>query len=156
LIPHQIFPESYQYTEEQYRSTNGDDRFAIEKVMDNLIDKKDVYHLSEYYSASDLKGVIKRSEIFIGGRMHSVIAAISQCVPSLIMQYSHKAPGMMKMLEMEQFVWDIAEEQELLKSKIRKLWIEKNEIKTKLKKEMPSILEEIYNLADEIEKCLQK
>jgi len=124
--------------------------------MENMIDNKDVYHLSDYYSPSDLKGVIKRSEIFIGGRMHSVIAAISTCTPALIMQYSHKASGMMRMLDMEQFVWDIAEDQELLKSKIRRLWKEKNEIRTKLKKEIPSILEEIYNLADEIEKCLQK
>ena len=156
LIPHQIFPGSYQYTKEQYRSTGGDDRYAIEQVMENMIDNKDVYHLSDYYSPSDLKGVIKRSEIFIGGRMHSVIAAISTCTPALIMQYSHKASGMMRMLDMEQFVWDIAEDQELLKSKIRRLWKEKNEIRTKLKKEIPSILEEIYNLADEIEKCLQK
>lgn len=156
LIPHQIFPDSYQYTKEQYRSSGGDDRYAIEQVMEKLIDKKDVYHLSGYYSPSELKGVIKHSEIFIGGRMHSVIAAISQCVPSLIMQYSHKASGMMKMLKMDQFVWDISEDQELLKSKIRILWKEKNEIRTKLKKEMPSILEEIYNLADEIETCLHK
>lgn len=156
LIPHQIFPDNYTYTREQYISMGGDDRYAIELVMNCLQDKEGIYPLTGYYSPSELKGVIRRSEIFIGGRMHSIIGAISQCTPSLILQYSHKAGGMMKFLELEEFVWDIKDDPQAFRDKTSKLWANRVEIKQKLTDTMPAILDEVYGLADIIEKCLKK
>ena len=150
LIPHQIFPENYEYSQQQFESRGGDDRYAIELVLNKLKDKTSIYHLSEYYTPADLKGVIGRCEIFIGGRMHSVIASISLCVPSLILEYSHKASGMMKMLEMEKYSWQISRSPQSLKEEISKLWEEKKSIREYLTKKMPSIFKEIYKLADEI------
>ena len=155
LIPHQIFPANYKYTREEYISSGGDDRHAIEKVLNRISDKQGIYHLSNYYSPSELKGVIKRSEIFIGGRMHAVIGAISQCIPSLIMGYSHKASGMMKMLKMEEFVWSISDEEENLKVNVQKLWKEREILKSELNKKIPSILSEIYALGEDIEAILK-
>jgi colanic acid/amylovoran biosynthesis protein len=42
-----------------------------------------------------LKAVIARSDIFVGCRMHANIAAISSCVPTTAMSYSHKSDGIM-------------------------------------------------------------
>lgn len=150
LIPHQIFPETYEYTKDEYESRGGDDRFAINLVLNELKDKELIYHLSDYYTPSELKGIIGKSEIFIGGRMHSIIASISQCVPSLILEYSHKASGMMKMLELEEFSWPIFQEQNSLRNQVSKLWKERKIIRQKLTKEMPEIFKEIYDLAEEI------
>lgn len=151
LIPHQIFPEAYEYSQEKYESRGGDDRHAIDIVLNKLKDQNNIYHLSKYYTPSELKGVIGTCEIFIGGRMHSIIASISQCVPSLILEYSHKASGMMKMLKMEDYVWPISGDLQSLQAKISKLWDEKEKIRLYLTKEMPAIFEEINDLADEID-----
>lgn len=152
LIPHQVFPETYSYSQEEYKSQGGDDRYAIKLVLNELEEKEEIYHLSNYYTPSELKGIIGRSEIFIGGRMHSIIGSVSLCVPSLILEYSHKALGMMKMLEMEEFVWTISSDEKLLRSKVVKLWNEKEEIRQRLNEKMPSIISDIYNLTDEIKR----
>ncbi len=148
LIPHQIYPDCYKYTQEQYESRGGDDRFAINKVLENMADKNAIIPLLGEYSPMELKGIIKGSEIFIGGRMHSVIAAVSTATPALIMQYSHKAGGMMKFLDMENNVWDINDSMDVLKQKTRELWNHKEQIREKLSAELPEIFIEIYNLAD--------
>jgi polysaccharide pyruvyl transferase WcaK-like protein len=156
LIPHQIFPDSYEHSQKEYQSRGGDDRYAIELLLNNLEDKQGIHHLSKYYTPTELKGIIGKSEIFIGGRMHSVIGSISLCVPSLILEYSHKAQGMMKMLEMEDFVWTITSDEQSLRLKTAKLWKEKDDVRQKLSEIMPSIYDEIYSLANEIEKLISK
>jgi polysaccharide pyruvyl transferase WcaK-like protein len=44
-------------------------------------------------SAAELKWGISRLDVFAGGRMHSTIAALSSCVPTLSLAYSVKALG---------------------------------------------------------------
>ena len=148
LVPHQIYPSCYNYTTEQYNSKGGDDRYAIEKVMEHVSNKSEIIGLNGEYSPMELKGIIKGSDVFIGGRMHSVIAALSTATPALIMQYSHKAGGMMKFLKMEEYVWNINDSTELLKQKTWELWNKKEEIGVKLNAELPDIREDIYGLAD--------
>lgn len=156
LVPHQIFPDQYDFSRRRYKSRRGDDRYVIQMVLKGLENTDNIFHLSEYYTPSQLKGIISRSEIFIGGRMHSIIASLSSNVPSLIMQYSHKAIGMMKMLNMSEFSWEISDDIQNLKNKTKLLWEKKEIIKDRLKNIMPSIKSEIFSLADEIEYCLIK
>lgn len=152
LVPHQIFPDIYNYSLDQYKSIKGDDRYPIDLILNQMKDKEDVFCISDYYTPFELKGVIGKSKIFIGGRMHSVIASISQNIPSVIIEYSHKASGMMKMLDMEEYVWSMSESYESLKEKITKLWEEKENVISDLSSLMPKIFEEIYNLANYIER----
>lgn len=154
LIPHQLYPPTYRYAREQYESACGDDRYAIELVWEKLSNTTGVYRMNDDFSPMELKGIIRRSEIFIGGRMHSVIAAISQCIPSLIMQYSHKAGGMMQVLNMPEYVWDIKESIETLQAKVADLWLNREKVKTKLRSEMPKNIADIYALADEVKKLM--
>ena len=150
LIPHQIFPDAYNYSKQEYESKGGDDRHAINLVLSELKDNDAIYYLSEYHTPSELKGIIGKSEIFIGGRMHAIIASISQCVPSLILEYSHKAPGMMKMFEMEEFSWPITGTQQTLQEKCSKLWTERIKLRKDLEKKIPKVFKEIYELAEEL------
>ena len=39
--------------------------------------------------------------------MHANIAATSMCVPTLAIAYSHKFYGIMKMLQLDEYVMDI-------------------------------------------------
>ena len=148
LIPHQIFPTCYKFSPEQYISKGGDDRFAIDEIMKHISDKSQIFPLMGEYSPMELKGIIKGSEIFIGGRMHSVIAAISTATPAMIMQYSHKAGGMMKFLGLDEYLWDIKDTTLKLQEKVDLLWNNRQKIRSKLNNELPPIFEEIYGLVD--------
>jgi polysaccharide pyruvyl transferase WcaK-like protein len=152
LVPHQIYPKCYKHTQEQYESRGGDDRFAIDKVLENTYDTNMIIPLKGEYSPMELKGVIKGAEIFVGGRMHTIIGAISTATPALIMQYSHKAGGMMKFLNMSEYVWDINDDFNSLKEKTELLWSNKTKIRKRLINELPSIKQEVYNLADYLHK----
>ena len=87
----------------------------------------------------------------MGGRMHSVIAAVSLSVPSLVMQYSHKSGGMMKLLGMDEFVWDIQDEFEKFTEKTHDLWTKRQDVRAKYNEMLPGIYQEIYDLTNEID-----
>ena len=151
LIPHQIYLKEMAYTQEEYQSGGGDDRYPIERILSAIKDTNNVFALQQEMTPQEFKGVIGRSEIFIGSRMHSVIAAVSLSVPSLVMQYSHKSGGMMQFLGMDEFVWDVQDDYERLTEKTQELWNKRQTVRTKFKKMMPGIYQEIYDLTNEID-----
>lgn len=55
---------------------------------------------------SETKFVIGQCDVFAGARMHSCIAAISQCVPAVSIAYSAKFAGVMKTVGAEDLVAD--------------------------------------------------
>ncbi len=151
LIPHQIYPKGFVYTQDEYQAKNGDDRYPIERIFSTIRDQSGVFALQQEMTPQEMKGVIGKSEVFVGGRMHSVIAAVSLSVPSLVMQYSHKSGGMMKLLGMAEFGWDIHDEFEILTEKTFKLWKNRHDIHIRYKEMMPGIYQEIYDLTDELD-----
>lgn len=95
VVPHVFGPgESY------------DDRRAAETLAAGLHSRP--LMVRESLSAPQLKALIACSEVFVGIRMHSVIAATSQAVPTLAIAYSPKLSRLMERLEMGQFALDLA------------------------------------------------
>ena len=62
--------------------------------------------LTAEYDAHELKWIIGQCQFFIGSRMHSCIAALSQGVPSIGVAYSRKFVGVFESVGMEQWVVD--------------------------------------------------
>lgn len=58
------------------------------------------------YDAHQLKGIIRQLDFFIGSRMHSCIAALSQGVPCVGVAYSMKFKGVFESVGMEDWVVD--------------------------------------------------
>jgi len=58
------------------------------------------------YDPNELKGVIGMCDFFIGSRMHSCIAALSQGIPCVGVAYSMKFKGVFETVEMEDWVVD--------------------------------------------------
>ncbi len=58
------------------------------------------------YDAHQLKGVIRQCDFFLGSRMHSCIAALSQGVPCVGVAYSMKFAGVFESVGMEDWVLD--------------------------------------------------
>lgn len=157
LIPHQIIPNVYKISGgEQNQQFHGDDRQAINDVMRYIDDKSMVIPVLGEYSCREYKGIIGRCEMFIGGRMHSVIAAVSMGVPAVIMQYSHKATGVMDMLGLKSYVWDISSSEQELIAKINDVWNHRIELREHISTKMKIIKHDADAAGTILEKALKK
>jgi polysaccharide pyruvyl transferase WcaK-like protein len=140
LIPHQYLFEQYDYRSiPNLIFKSYDDRYPIQKVWDALDSHYDVHRLKNVYTCSELKGVIGRMEVFICNRIHPLVASTSQCVPTAILHYSHKAKGMMDLIGKAEYVWypkNLSHENQQdvsikgLLGMLDKLWIDINIEKT--------------------------
>lgn len=64
-----------------------DDRPLTKKIYSLVRNKQNVFLLTKEYSSGELKGIVGSLDLLIGGRMHSVINAFSQCVPTIILSW---------------------------------------------------------------------
>lgn len=85
-------------------SRSKDDRLISAEVKRRLPADIPVTVLAGDYRPEELKAIIASCDVFCGARMHANIAALSSCVPTVAMAYSHKTPGIMAELGMESFV----------------------------------------------------
>lgn len=97
LIPHVVAPQEWGH----------DDRYAIRGVHRLLKNKRKVAIIETDYDPMELKGIIGQCDLFIGSRMHSDIAALSQGIPTIAIGWSYKYYGIMKRLGMEEYVSDL-------------------------------------------------
>lgn len=111
----------------------SDDRKMAKKIYE-LIENKDAVGLIKGdYSPEELKGIIRLSDLFIGGRMHANIAALSSNIPTLATSWSHKYYGIMRTLGQEKYVCNSKTmEFDELKLKVDELWANRLNIKAEL------------------------
>jgi colanic acid/amylovoran biosynthesis protein len=113
-----------------------DDRPISMQVLNKIRNKSNVTVLTADYTPEQIKGMYGRMSLLIGTRFHSCILAQSMHVPTIAIEYDgHKALGIMRLLDLEEYVCDIntITTAELI-SKIDKIWAERDEVKKKLEK----------------------
>ena len=73
----------------------NDDRFLLEQVQEKVLPNISVpiFITPKGLNAQEIKWVISCCKVFVGGRTHSTIAALSSEVPTLSIAYSRKALG---------------------------------------------------------------
>lgn len=135
FIPHVISPihSIISYDIDQ----KLDDRITGKKIYDLLKYKENIILIDRDYTPGKLKGLIKLCDIFIGGRMHANIAALSCCVPTMTMAWSHKYYGIMRSLGQEKYICDIDTVNiEELESKLDSLWTNRENVYEELRSKM--------------------
>lgn len=126
LVPHVVNPDGL--------SEDKDDVYTSKKVVSRVDKHGRCLVVQGDYGPEVLKAIIGLADVFVGCRMHSNIAALSMCIPTLAISYSHKYKGIMNMLGQGEYELSLdGLEFELLKSKFDALWENKEEIKTTLK-----------------------
>ena len=117
-------------------SNTKDDRPISEKVLSKVRNKLRATVLKKDYSPEQLKGMYGCMSLLIGTRFHSCILAQSMHVPTIAVEYDgHKALGIMRLLELENYVCDIRTitANELI-SKVDEIWNERANVTRKLEK----------------------
>lgn len=86
LIPHVTAPGS------------NDHKFMCELLQHLRSDRSSIFLLPDKFTAAQTKWVISRMKCMIAARTHASIAALSSCVPTVSLAYSHKTEGINKQL----------------------------------------------------------
>ncbi len=145
LVPH-VFPEN-EYAVES-------DPFACKTIYDELAEKyKDKLYLVEgSYDHKEIKHIIKQTDFFMGARMHSCIAAISQGIPTVGLAYSKKFTGVFETVAMDDYVADLMNESEQkIITTIENTFKQRKKIANKLKHNIPEIKKQVLQLFTNID-----
>ena len=104
-----------------------------------------MYLFDGIYSPAETKGIIGQFDMLITGRVHAAVAALSQSVPTMIIDYghepkAHKLRGFARVANVEQYVADPHLYKEL-QEKAVEVYEHRSEIKNMLKKRNVEITE---------------
>lgn len=100
LIPHVFPPADYEVES---------DPNACLKVYEQLKQQYAgrIFLVEGRYNQGEIKYIISLCDFFIGSRMHSCIAALSQGIPAVGLAYSKKFEGVFRSVSAEQYVIDM-------------------------------------------------
>mgnify|MGYP001210654700 FL=1 len=104
-------------------------------ISNNILEKvtkQRCYILRNKYSVEDIMGVIKRLEIIIAMRLHSLIYAATQGIPMIGIVYDPKIEGFLKSINMEYMCPVEHIEYNQLISNIEYVWENRDKLRNKL------------------------
>lgn len=143
LIPHYGIKNTKQVNDEILKKIKNKDKVYC-------IDKRE-------YSTEELKGIIGRCDLFIGAYMHANIAALSMCVPTIGLSYSHKFEGIFEMVGQKKYVCKLKDltDKELI-SKVEDAWTNKEKIRKELEARMPEVKKQVMFAGELVKKVLDE
>lgn len=115
----------------------------IKKLLDERGIAKHVYLQDEVLDVWKTKGIIGKLDMLISGRIHGAVAGISQCVPTVILDYghepkAHKLQGVAKMSQLTEYLVEPKESSDIINT-VQKCWEQREEIRKMLEKVVADI-----------------
>lgn len=95
LIPNEIRPPG---------DSLPDDSFLCQTIYNAINSCENITLIKGYYSAEEIKSVIRETDLIIASRFHSLIFALSLGIPCLAISWSHKYRELFKLFDLERFV----------------------------------------------------
>lgn len=133
-------------TDQQGNLLKGNDHKIIARLMELLgasCDRERVFTLEGVYTASQSKAIIGSFDYLISGRIHGAIQGLSQCIPTMIIDYghepkAHKLAGFARVYGMDDYVADPVDT-EALKSCATRLLKYGSHIRVHLRDRLPMV-----------------
>lgn len=146
LVPH-VVPEGWE---------TENDLIACHKLRDSLSDDiKEKVFIAEpdegqpFFDQCEIKYIIGKCDFFMGSRMHSTIAAMSQCVPAVGMAYSKKFAGVFQTVGVDDCVLDMRQmDESQILDRIKQLYAAREYTRQKLTEIMPGVQKKVMSLFD--------
>lgn len=144
-----------------FKMINGRDFQILNQLYDILLKKhpeykKHILLIDEPLLPCNIKRVIGSLDMLITGRVHASVAATSQCVPTVYIEYdsnviySDKMSGFSAQLGMEKYVCD-PEDLEMIITKVDSCYTNLDEIRSHLNCVIPEIKKKAINVYSKIE-----
>ncbi len=123
-----------------------DDNYVINKIYTGVRNKGSVRMITSDYTAEELKGLIGACDMLIGSRYHSLIAATSMYVPTMVIGWGHKYKEVMKTVGLTDFECDFSTiTYQQLQAKVTRLWHDRDKIRAELALRMPLLKEAVMS-----------
>jgi len=104
------------------------------------------------YDQGEIKHVISLCDFFVGSRMHSCIAAMSQCIPAIGLAYSKKFRGVFESVGAEELVIDMhRHSQDEILTAISSAFGRREAIAERLRRTIPDVQAKILNMFRDFE-----
>lgn len=107
------------------------------------IGAEDCFALDGVYDAWQTKAIIGRFDMLVSGRVHAAVAGLSQCVPTVVVDYghepkAHKLAGFAAVAGASDYVADPADGGDLV-ARIDRCWRERDAYRARLQGRMPEV-----------------
>lgn len=143
-------------TQPCFRLKNGRDFLILQRFYEILTKDKDVSNdriilVDEPLLPCNMKALIGKLDMLVTGRVHASVAATSQCIPTVFIEYderviySDKMTGFSKQLGLETFVCNPKNLQEM-KEKVECCYVHRRQVEKHLQSVIPDIKEKAINV----------
>ena len=150
LLPHVYRTNPYTYAGELINGPDYDICLNLFKMVDGNKYKGRLKLVEGKYTPSEAKGIIGQCDMYISGRLHAGVAALSQAIPTVLLAYGHKHRGFASLLYQQKYVYEGKDTEELV-SIVEDAWKNREEI-TKVLKDRMTRIRELVHLNFEIVK----
>jgi polysaccharide pyruvyl transferase WcaK-like protein len=107
------------------------------------------------YDQSEIKYIIGQCDFFLGSRMHSCIAALSQGIPTLALAYSRKFRGVFDSIGVGQMVVDLrTQTQEQILHAVRRALSSRQETARTLRETIPKVQETVSSCLESVSEVI--
>jgi colanic acid/amylovoran biosynthesis protein len=140
LLPHEIRrPEAHK----------PDDRFLCD-ILSLMTGEEDVFAALGTYSSATLKAMIGQCDLVVGSRFHSLVAALSQGVPSVALGWAHKYVELLGDFGQEDLVIDRGHlsEQEFV-DMVTGAWERREESAATIRGHLPAVKKRVGEVFDQ-------
>lgn len=133
-------------TDKQGNLVRGNDHAIIDQIYTLINDsevEKNVLRLKGLYNARECKGIISQCNMLISGRIHGAVNGLSQCIPTVILDYghepkAHKLKGFALNVGLEKYLANPSDSQDMI-AKVSEVWENRDEIHSFLCKRIPKV-----------------
>lgn len=120
----------------------------------NKININDVICQKGPYTPKETKAIINNFDMFVSGRIHAFVAAVSQCVPTVIINRghggrSHRNIGFARSVGLQDYISDPSSIDDM-KAKVKSCWENKEQLRVILQERIPSVKEKAHQLFDSL------
>ncbi|MBN1214149.1 MAG: polysaccharide pyruvyl transferase family protein [Candidatus Lokiarchaeota archaeon] len=134
--------------EPEFKLIHGRDFLILKQLYENIQRHRyneKLFLFEGVYSPKETKAIIGQFDMMISGRLHGAVAAFSQNIPTVIIDYghepkAHKLRGYAKQLNMEKCVVN-PNDIENMKYTVKNVWENRKDIKEYLNNSIPLIKE---------------
>ena len=128
-----------------------DDAWVARVIRERLRQPEKAYVLRGDCSAEELKGVIGRCDAYVASRYHSMVAALSTGVPTMVVGWSHKYPEVLDMFGQSQRVCLLGEmEPARLQGLFDDLWAHREQVAAELAARLEEVKASALSVGDVI------
>ena len=143
LLPHVYRRNPYTHAGEFINGPDYDILLHLYRMVDGDKYSGRLRLIEGKYTASEAKGVIGQCDMYISGRLHAGVAALSQGVPTVLLAYGHKHRGFATLLQQQKYVFE-GTDPEALKLLVEDAWKNRQEITKVLRDRMIRVRELVH------------